>query len=169
MTRWVLVYGPVWLPVSSDNLFCVHGADPRIPDQLPGGTRTVSGRTLCVGPVASEISVTRMCGPSAVAGPAQLLVDGVLGLAQTNICYRSATLLLWVLSGPVLKHGPRSLTCARVIGTAKPKGVMKVKVDLASTEGGWVALRCSPALPGRLVLIASRGAPRAYTLGPERW
>lgn len=157
------------LPVSSDNLFCVHGADPRIPDQLPGGTRTVSGRTLCVGPVASEISVTRMCGPSAVAGPAQLLVDGVLGLAQTNICYRSATLLLWVLSGPVLKHGPRSLTCARVIGTAKPKGVMKVKVDLASTEGGWVALRCSPALPGRLVLIASRGAPRAYTLGPERW
>lgn len=30
--------------------------------------------------------------------------------------YRSATLLLWVLSGPVLKHGPRSLTCARVIG-----------------------------------------------------
>lgn len=82
MTRWVLVYGPVWLPVSSDNLFCVHGADPRIPDQLPGGTRTVSGRTLCVGPVASEISVTRMYGPSAVAGPAQLLVDGVLGLAQ---------------------------------------------------------------------------------------
>lgn len=32
--------------------------------------------------------------------------------------YRSATLLLWVLLGPVLKHGPRSLTCTRVIGTS---------------------------------------------------
>ena len=27
---------------------------------------------------------------------------------------------------PVLKHGPRSLRCARVIGCAKPKGAMKV-------------------------------------------
>lgn len=34
--------------------------------------------------------------------------------------YRSATLMLWVLSGPVLKHGPRSLTCARVIGESEP-------------------------------------------------
>lgn len=33
--------------------------------------------------------------------------------------YRSATLLLWVLLGPVLKHGPRSLTCTRVIGTCR--------------------------------------------------
>ena len=56
--------------------------------------------------------------------------------------YRSATLLLWVLSGPVLKHGPRSLTCARVIGLSlkmiKPKGAMKVKVVPRSTEGGWL-------------------------------
>ena len=28
----------------------------------------------------------------------------------------SATQELWVLSGPVLKYGPRSLSCARVIG-----------------------------------------------------
>ena len=64
--------------------------------------------------------------------------------------YLSATLLLWVLSGPVLKHGPRSLTCTRVIGTCKPKGEMKVKVDFKSAEGGWFASRCESALPGRL-------------------
>ena len=28
---------------------------------------------------------------------------------------------------PVLKHGPRSLTCARVIGFTKPKGAVKAK------------------------------------------
>ena len=33
---------------------------------------------------------------------------------------------------PVLKHGPRSLTCARVTGFTKPTGVVKAK---ASAEG----------------------------------
>lgn len=55
----------------------------------------------------------------------------------------------------------------------KPKGAMKVKIRQAFVpepiEGGWPASRCGPALPGRLALIASGGAPRAYTLGPERW
>ena len=37
----------------------------------------------------------------------------------------------------------------------KPKGVMKVKVDFMSIEGGWFALRGESALPGRLELIAS--------------
>jgi hypothetical protein len=31
---------------------------------------------------------------------------------------------------PVLKHGPRSLTCTRVIGNVKPKGIMKVKIHI---------------------------------------
>ena len=35
---------------------------------------------------------------------------------------------------PVLKHGPRSLTCARVMGfCTKPKGAMKVKGNLRSS------------------------------------
>lgn len=38
---------------------------------------------------------------------------------SNRLYYRSAMLLLWVLSGPVLKHGPRSLACARVIGKYK--------------------------------------------------
>ena len=55
------------------------------------------------------------------------------------------------------------------LGRSKPKGAMKVKARLAQAEGGWAASRRGLALPGRLVLIARRGAPRAYTLGPERW
>ena len=35
---------------------------------------------------------------------------------------------------PVLKHGPRSLTCAQAIGRSKPKGAVKAKSDL-SDEG----------------------------------
>ena len=33
---------------------------------------------------------------------------------------------------PVLKHGPRSLTCARVLGCVKPRGAMKVKAAPAA-------------------------------------
>ena len=68
---------------------------------------------------------------------------------------------------PVLKHGPRSLTCARVTGRTKPKGAVKAKAarqprddPSASVEGA------VPALP---VDLASWGAARARTLGPERW
>ena len=35
---------------------------------------------------------------------------------------------------PVLKHGPRSLACARVFGCGKPAGAMKVKARLARAE-----------------------------------
>lgn len=42
------------------------------------------------------------------------------------------------------------------LGDSKPKGAMKVKVRLARTERGWASvLGPRPALPGRLVLIAS--------------
>ena len=40
------------------------------------------------------------------------LTRATLGQVRT----RSAALLLSILVRPVLKHGPRSLTCARVIG-----------------------------------------------------
>ena len=35
---------------------------------------------------------------------------------------------------PVLKHGPRSLTCVRVLGWLKPTGIMKVKALLSWGE-----------------------------------
>jgi len=66
---------------------------------------------------------TEAYGPSAVTGPGPLLVVRLTFDRPANVPrgnsgdrYRSATLLLWVLLGPVLKHGPRSLTCTRVIG-----------------------------------------------------
>lgn len=74
---------------------------------------------------------TEANGPSAVTGPGPLLVVRLTFDRPTNVPpypgfsltwgdrYRSATLLLWVLLGPVLKHGPRSLTCTRVIGTSE--------------------------------------------------
>lgn len=125
---------------------------------------------MCVRPDRRKLRpYSAVSGLRSVLGYWQLLAARISWTGQVSN-YRSATLLLWVLSGPVLKHGPRSLTCARVIGTCKPKGEMKVKIGVrASMEGGWAAQLCGLALPGRLVLIARRGAPRAYTLGPERW
>lgn len=101
---------------------------------------------MCVEAVASARHGTRRInGPGAVTGPGPLLVARLTFDRPANVPhprrrgdpttvgrgdrYRSATLLLWVLLGPVLKHGPRSLTCTRVIGTSGiPKGAMKVKV-----------------------------------------
>ena len=64
---------------------------------------------------------------------------------------------------PVLKHGPRSLTCARVIESTKLMGAVKAK--------GPRGLRGDPqgAAPSLRVDLASCGAERAHTLGPERW
>ena len=77
------VYGTVG-SLSRVRFTALRGADLRSPDRLPGGTRKVSGRrhTNCVRPVASAASVSRLCGSNAVTGPCQLLVDGVLGLAN---------------------------------------------------------------------------------------
>ena len=64
---------------------------------------------------------------------------------------------------PVLKHGPRSLTCARVIESTKLMGAVKAK--------GSLSLRGDPqgAAPSLRIDLASCGAERAHTLGPERW
>lgn len=60
--------------------------------------------------------------------------------------------------------------CASHWDRNKPKGEMKVRGGaFARLLGGWAASRRGPALPGRLVLVSRRGAPGAYTLGPERW
>ena len=66
--------------------------------------------------------------------------------------------------------------CASHWVYTKPKGAMKVKATWVRwlREDGTRSrypLRGpdhGPAFPGRLILIARRGAPRAYMLGPER-
>ena len=56
---------------------------------------------------------------------------------------------------PVLKHGPRSLTCVRVIGLTKPKGVVKAKACLS----GWgVIFR---AQPRRFLLASPKGSSKS--------
>ena len=59
---------------------------------------------------------------------------------------------------PVLKHGPRSLTCVRVNGPANPQGARKLI--------GGIPLRAAP--PTDLDLLR-RVRVRAYLSGPERW
>ena len=65
---------------------------------------------------------------------ALVLVDGVCIRLQAHeswCCGRRST-------RPVLKHGPRSLTCTQVIGpNTKPKGEMKV-------NGRELGLKCDP-------------------------
>ncbi|CAB3252206.1 unnamed protein product [Arctia plantaginis] len=57
-----------------------------------------------------------------------------------------------VLAGPVLKHGPRSLACMRVIEIVKLKGATKVKARIKRAQGGWsVAFGRPLALSRRLV------------------
>jgi hypothetical protein len=53
----------------------------------------------------------------------------------------------------------------------KPKGEMKVKAIIVWPRQDVVSSACTwaIALPGRLIVsFMGRGAPRAYTLGPER-
>ena len=53
----------------------------------------------------------------------------VLARRKARPSGRCATTACGLPIRPVLKHGPRSLTCARVIGLTKPKGEMKVKAE----------------------------------------
>ena len=82
-------------------------------------------------PQALVPSLGGLCRVGAVAGAA--LLDGRLYLSARGELTRYGHSGLWRPSQPpirpVLKHGPRSLTCAQVIGLYKPKGAMKVKVS----------------------------------------
>lgn len=139
--------------VGACRVVSAHAADPRSPGRLHDGTLTVSGRNqsilecVCVQPAASSVSsypeVRTLCRPRAWPAVSRRCPR----TGQTSD-YRSATLLLWVLSGPVLKHGPRSLTCARVIGMHKPKGEMKVKVGLRADRGRMGRVTMRPRTPG---------------------
>ena len=140
--------------VGACRVVSVHPADPRSPGRLHECTLTVSASNQSILSIVYEFippqarSVcTRRYGPSAVPGHDQLLAVRYPQTRRTSD-YLSAKLLIWVLSGPVLKHGPRSLACARVIGMHKPKGEMKVIVGLRADRVcmGHVTMR--PRAPG---------------------
>ena len=76
-----------------------------------------------VRPDASQRRILRL-RLSADAGAARLLSPPCcLGLCASL----SAMIQFRALAGPVLKHGPRSLACMRVIEIIKLKGATKVK------------------------------------------
>lgn len=136
--------------------------------------------------------VTARCEPALAARPRTLAVSlgpatqlarsdcGGLPLAVRRDRERASgrdhvrdTLGQWPVSRssirPVLKHGPRSLTCARVTGARKkPRGAMKVKA-----VSGWPRQDPGFDTPWRTAGPSRqrrlRGGARAYTLGPERW
>ena len=68
---------------------------------------------------------------------------------------------------PVLKHGPRSLTCVRATGPyetqrrSESEGTVCPCPGLIPPRGG--------ARPARLRGLRPRGGARVHTLGPERW
>ena len=72
---------------------------------------------------------------------------------------------------PVLKHGPRSLTCARVTGTlaSKPTGATKVRGASGPFPGRIPSRSRGGRTAGPSQRHRSRGGARAHTLGPERW
>jgi len=102
------------------------------------------------------------------------------------------------LNRPVLKHGPRSLTCMRVLRCEKPisfgKGALH-GVSLSNNNAKWkwftpqvwrggpgqpfpsvtarwgqgVGSRAAPATSTDLEVLYLRNWVRAYMMGPERW
>lgn len=62
---------------------------------------------------------------------------------------------------PVLKHGPRSLTCMQVNGSKKPYGAMKVK-------GCFSDLRCDP-VNSLVVLWAQHRPVHSYSYWSSDW
>ena len=55
---------------------------------------------------------------------------------------------------PVLKHGPRSLTCVQAVGLAKPEGAVKAKGGLSPR--GTILYGRSPATSDRPCIVGSR-------------
>ena len=76
---------------------------------------------------------------------------------------------------PVLKHGPRSLTCARVMGTVESRRRNESEGRPRLAEAGsrrHGRAHCRPvsiAARSFAARVRLRGGARAYTLVPERW
>lgn len=119
-----------------------------------------SGRTVLSAPRASS---RRRAGGVPSVTPPSLSREGAEPSARGPRRCRLPT-------RPVLKHGPRSLTRARVRGSSESRrGAMKVK-----------GLRARGGIPRPLPVRRGRttgpsrpprrgGGARAYALGPERW
>ena len=130
-----------------------HPPDPRLPGRLHDRSLTLSGCNqsiltivyASIPPQALPVHFWRY-GPCADPGHGQLLAVWCPQTSQTSD-YLSAKLLLWVLSEPVLKHGPSSLSCARVIGMHKPKCEMNVIVGLPADRGSMGHVTMRPRTP----------------------
>ena len=140
--------------VGACRVVSAHPAVPRSPGRLHDRTLTVSCSNqsiltivyASIPPLARSVR-TRLYGPSAVPGLGQMLAVRCPQIGQTSD-YLSAKLLLRVLSGLVLKHGPSSLACARVIGILKPNGEMKVIVGFRADRGSMCHVTMRPRTPG---------------------
>lgn len=95
-----------------------------VADRLSDGINYEScTRLRRVRPDARFVTLSRSC-LSADLGASRLLSQPCcLGLCASL----SAMIQFRALAGPVLKHGPRSLACVRVIEIFKLKGTTKVK------------------------------------------
>ena len=74
---------------------------------------------------------------------------------------------------PVLKHGPRSLTCERAIEIveSQTRNESEVYLYTSGDPSSLVAAAHPRATPSAGLLFGAllRRGPRAHTLGPERW
>ena len=126
------------------------------------GPRCISGRSATVGTVGRgpkawarvfpwlrpRVSLSRCPGSLARQAWGELVQRAVTVCCGSPFVYRVG----WWKLRPVLKHGPRSLTCVRVSGLAKPTGAVKANGCLLSRRGEAVSGQpagCIPAVSNR--------------------
>jgi len=110
------------------------------------GSRSRAGRVQCVLPCLSASPHTRGRCQGHGSSPQRVNILGcirVWGAGRGNGCAR-----------PVLKHGPRSLTCMQACGSVRLLCTIKVTAGI---------LHQPPTYQWSEVWV------RAYLLGPERW
>ena len=120
--------------------------------------------TVGIGPKAREEVFAPASAPGVLApsptGTTSRLVQQATLLLRSGVPYRVGRRRL----RPVLKHGPRSLTCVQVTGLTKPYGEVKAKGCLSVS--GMIPHGRNPAISNHPRMLGIR---RAHTLGPERW
>ena len=132
-----------------------HVAGPRTP--APHGL----GFPVPLARLPTSASLPRQCAETAVRGPRWGCQACAKGRWRIGRCS----------TRPVLKHGPRSLTCARVTGTlaTKPTGATKLRGASGPFPGRIPSRSRGGRTAGPSRRHCSRGGARAHTLGPERW
>ena len=69
---------------------------------------------------------------------------------------------------PVLKHGPRSLTCARVSGWSKPVGTMKVKIVLDDWGEKHLPFKHGGAASSTDLFCSQKGLSKSVSVGTRK-